>query len=75
MKNIFTLKLHPKVRPNSILVKHHNTCGVKSPKKLGPKIWNQLLCDINSDTSYAKVNKHIAPWFGPECRCNVCMNI
>ena len=25
MKDIFTPKLHPKVRPNDILVKHHNT--------------------------------------------------
>ena len=25
MKDIFTPKLHPKVRPNDVLVKHHNT--------------------------------------------------
>ena len=24
-KDIFTPKLHPKIRPNNILVKHHNT--------------------------------------------------
>ena len=37
-KDIFTQKLHPKVRPNDILVKHHNTitCGTKSLKK--PKL-------------------------------------
>ena len=44
MKDIFTPKLHPKVGPNGILVKHHNTIkyGTKSLKTLGPKIWNQL---------------------------------
>ena len=42
MKDIFTLKLHLKVRPNDILVKHHNsiTYGAKKLKTLGPKIWN-----------------------------------
>ena len=40
MKDIFTPKLHPKVRPNDILVKYHNTItyGTKSLKTLGPKI-------------------------------------
>ena len=44
MKNIFTPKLHPKVRPNGILVKHHNTItySTKSLKALRCKIWNQL---------------------------------
>ena len=48
MKDIFKPKLHPKVRPNDILVKHHNTItyGTKSLKALGPKIWNQLPEDI-----------------------------
>ena len=34
MKDMFTPKLHPKVRPNDILVKHHNTItyGSKSLK-------------------------------------------
>ena len=43
-KVIFTPKLHPKVGPNDILVKHHNTIkyGTKSLKTLGSKIWNQL---------------------------------
>ena len=53
MKDIFTTKLHPKVRPNDILVKHHNTItyGAKSLKTLGPKIWSQLRYDIKSETS------------------------
>ena len=48
MKDIFTPKLYPKVKPNDIVVKHHNTVtyGTKSLKTLGPKIWNQLPEDI-----------------------------
>ena len=47
-KDIFTPKLHPKVKSNDILVKHHNTItnGTKSLKTLGPKICNQLPEDI-----------------------------
>ena len=47
MKDIFTPKLHPKVRPNDIFWKHHNECDAKrirckKNKTLSPKIWNQL---------------------------------
>ena len=40
MKDIFTPKLHPKARPNDVLVKHHNTMtyDTKRLKNLGPKI-------------------------------------
>ena len=64
MKDIFTPKLHPKVRPNDILVKHHNTItyGTKSLKTLGPKIWSQLPEDIKSETSYTKFKEHIDTW-------------
>ena len=53
MKDIFTPKLHPKVRPNDF---HNNTITycTKSLKTLGPKTWNQLPEDIKSETSSAK---------------------
>ena len=77
MKDTFTPKLHPKVRPNDILAKHHNTItyGTKSLKSLGPKIWNRLPEDNKSETSYNKFKEYTDTWFGPKCRCNVCMNI
>ena len=77
MKYIITSKLHPKVTPNDILVKHHNTMtyGTKSLKTLGLKIWNQLPEGIKSETSYTKFKEYIDTWFGAKCRCNVCMNI
>ena len=66
-----------KVRPNNILVKHNNTVtyGTKSLKTLDPKICNQLLGDIKSETSFTKFKEYIVTWFGPRCKCNVCMNI
>ena len=77
VEDIFAPKLLPKVRPNDILVKHHNTItyGAKSLKTLGPKIWNQLPEDTKSETSFTKFKKYIDTWFGPKCRSNVCMNI
>ena len=80
-KDISPVKLHPKVRPNNILVKHHNTYhnttayGTNNLKSLGPKIWNQLPEDIKSKTSYTKFKEYIDTWFGPKCRCNASMNI
>ena len=77
MKDIFTPKLYPKVRPSD-MVKHHNTIttyGAKSLKTLGPKIWHQLPGDIKSETSYTKFKEYIDSSFGPKCRCNVCMKI
>ena len=54
IKNIFTPKLHPKVRSSDILAKHHNTItyGIKSLKTLGPKIWNELSDGVKSETFY-----------------------
>ena len=76
-KDIFTPKLHPKVRPNDILIKRDNTIkyGEKQLNVLGPKPWNQLPGGIKSETSYTKFREYIDTWFGPTCRCNVWMNI
>ena len=73
MKDIFTPKLHPKVRPTDILVKQHNTItyGTKSLKTLDPKVWDQLPEDIKPETSYTKFKEYINNCFGPKCRCNV----
>ena len=46
INDIFPPKLHPKVKPNDILVKHNTINGTKSLKTLGPKICNQLPEDI-----------------------------
>ena len=77
MKDIYTPKQHLKVRTNDILVKHHNTItySTKSLKTLGPKICNELPGYIKSESFYTTFKEYIDTWFGPKCRCNVCMNI
>ena len=77
MKNIFTSKENEKVRPNSIVVKSHNsaTYGDKSLMTLGPKIWNALPENIKSETSYKKFKEYIDLWFEPKCRCNTCKSL
>ena len=49
MKDIFTAKLHAGVRPDDILVKHHNivTCSAKSLKTLGPKVFTFINLPID----------------------------
>ena len=61
MKDIFTPKPRPKVRPNDILVKHHNTItySTKSLKTLGPKVWNQWPEDLKSEATYTKFKEYI----------------
>ena len=44
MKDIFTLKLHAKVRPNDILVKHYN--GTNYPVKLSQRQLAENLTNI-----------------------------
>ena len=74
MKDIFTSKVNPKVRPNNLIVKRHNTTkyGTKSLTTLSPQIWNTLPENIKSETCYSKVRKYINTWFGPNC--NFCKN-
>ena len=42
LKEIFKTKLYPRVQPNDIIVKSHNTAtyGDKSLAVMGPRIWN-----------------------------------
>ena len=77
MKNIFTKKTNAKIRPNDIIVRHHNTASYhdKSLITLGPKIWNKLPTNIKSLTSLAKFKEFIRTWFGPSCQCNICRMI
>lgn len=68
MKDIPTPKLHLKVRPNDILIKHHNTnaYGAKSLKTLGPKVWKQFPGYIKSETPYTKFKEYIDSLFEPK---------
>ena len=50
MKDIFTPKRDPKIRPFDILVKHNKPAKYddKSLIALGPQIWNQLPSNVKS---------------------------
>ena len=71
MIDIFTPKLHSRVRPNEVLVKYHNTitCGTKSLKPLGPKTWNKLPEDIKSEKSYTNLRNILT--LGSDLNVNV----
>ena len=77
MKEIFRLKINPRVRPNDIIVKRRNTAkfGDKSLMALGPRIWNSLPEKIKSENSYSRFKEYMNTWFGPKCYCNYCKNI
>ena len=77
MKEIFTPKRDPKIRPYDILVEHHNSAeyGDKSFIALGPKIWNQFPFNVKSLTSIIKFKEYIRTWFGPSCKLNICSMI
>ena len=74
MKDFFTSKVNPKVLPNNLIVKRHNTTeyGTKSPTTLGPQIWNTLPENIKSETCYSEFKKYIYTWSGPQYNCNRC---
>ena len=72
MKNIFTPKESSRVRQNGIMVMCINTSrfGTRSLGPLGPRIWNSLPSNMESETS-----EYIGAWLGPGCRCEVCINM
>ena len=81
MKDIFTSKVNPKVLPNNLIVKRHNTTKyeTKSLTTLCPQIWNTLTENITSETCYSKFRfgphgNMFNTWFGPQGNCNYCKN-
>ena len=77
MKNIFTSKQNPWVRPYDLLVRGHKTVTYddKSLKILGPKIWNALPTEIKRDTSLIKFKEYDKLWSGHSYKCNLCKSI
>ena len=77
MKDIFTPKRDPQIRPSEILVKHRKTAknGDISLIDFGPKIWNQPPSNVKSLTSITAFKEYIGTWFGPSCKCNICRMI
>ena len=71
MKDIFTHKRDPKMRPFEIFVKHRSSAKYsdKSLIPLGPKIWNQLPSNVKTLTSITKFKEYT------RCKCNICRMI
>ena len=75
MEEIFQKTKWMTHRPNNIQVNTHKTVkyGDKSLRTLGPQIWNSLPEHIKNETDYIKFKEYISQWFGPICKCNLCV--
>ena len=70
MEEIFHITKWLTHRPSNMQVNVHKTAkyGDKSLRTLGPHIWN-------SGTNFIKFRECINQWFGPSCKCNLCVYI
>ena len=75
MEEIFQKTKWMTHRPNNIQVNTHKTVkyGDKGLRTLGPQIWNSLPEHIKNETDYIKFKEYISQWFGPICKCNLCV--
>ena len=75
MKEIFNFSPHCSHRKRDIFVHSRNTVnyGNKSLKSLGPHIWNSLPEKIKATTSISIFKNFIKSWFGPKCKCKMCL--
>ena len=48
------------------------TCGEKSLRTLGPKIWNSLPEDVKDLTSLQVFTEFIKTWYRSGCKYNIC---
>ena len=75
MHTYFEKGSHPTRRKNYLvanLVKT-TTSGEKGPRTMGPKAWDSLPEDVKDLTSLPKFTEFIKIWYGPKCRCNICI--
>ena len=64
-------------RPNNIKINFHKTAkyGDKNLKTLSLHIWNSLPEHMKAETNFIKFREYINQWFGPICKCNLCVYI
>ena len=64
-------------RANNIQVNVHKTVknDGKSLRTLGPHIWNSFSEHMKVETNSIKFRECINQWFGPICKCNLCVYI
>ena len=75
MKEIFHFSPYNTHKRHNIFVHSRNTSsyGDESLRALGPHIWNSLPESIKSTTSLFVLKKFIKNWFGPKCKCKLCL--
>ena len=68
---------------NSALKKHDLKIPIRnivtfsdsSLRSLAPRVWNSLLKQLKTETSYVKFKEEIDKWLGPKCKCRLCSYI
>ena len=75
MKKLFEKKMNSHKRENDLNIPNRNSVifGDNSIRCLGPHIWNLLPNNIKTETSYERFKEFINTWYGPTCRCNICL--
>ena len=75
MKDLFNKRNTFERRKNNLEIPRRNTIkfGDNSVKSFGPHIWNSLPEEIKSEQSYEKFKGFIETWYGPNCKCCLCV--
>ena len=75
MKDIFHFSPYNTHKKHDIFVHSRNTStyGDKSLRALGPHTWNSLPENIKSTASLFVFKEFIKNWFGPKCKCKLCL--
>ena len=75
MREIFYFSPYKTHRKYDIFVQNRNTSkyGDKSLRALGPHVWNSLPESIKSTNSISAFKNYIKTWFGPKCKCKMCL--
>ena len=76
MKDIFHFSPYCSHKKRDIFVHPRNTVtyGDKSLKSFGPHIWNSLPEQIKTTTSISIFKNFMKSWFGPKCKCKMCLS-
>ena len=77
MKDLFNKRSTFTRRTNNLEIPQRNTVkfGDNSIKTLGPHIWNSLPEDIKAEESHEKFKVFIETWYGPSCKCCLCVSV
>ena len=78
MRDLFKLRftnrpVREKYKMNMIIPEFNQvSCGKKSLRTFGPKLWNSLPYHIKSSENLESFKRTIKHWNGERCLCKVC---